>query len=73
MVIDLIRSAFGMVDSFTVVKTMVKLGYDVSVAETTLGVVATWATKLNMIVASVGLGLITSLIPNVSGSYAKKI
>ena len=72
VVIDLIRSAFGMVDSFTVVKTMVKLGYDVSVAETTLGVVATWATKLNMIVASVGLGLITSLIPNVSGSYAKK-
>ncbi len=72
VIIDLIRSLFGMVDSFTVVKTMVNIGYDVNVAETTLGVVATWASKLNMIVASVALGLVTSLIPNVSGSFAKK-
>ena len=61
----------GMVDSFTVVKTMVNLGYDVSVAETTIGVLATWATKLNMIVASVALGFVTSLIPNIAGSVAK--
>lgn len=71
VVIDLIRSAYGMVDSFTVVKTMVSLGYDVSVAETTIGVLATWATKLNMIVASVALGFVTSLIPNIAGSVAK--
>ena len=71
VVIDLIRSAYGMVDSFTVVKTMVNLGYDVSVAETTIGVLATWATKLNMIVASVALGFVTSLIPNIAGSVAK--
>lgn len=72
VVIDLIRSAYGMVDSFTVVKTMVNLGYDVSVAETTIGVLATWASKLNMIVASVALGFVTSLIPNIAGSAAKK-
>jgi O-antigen/teichoic acid export membrane protein len=72
VVIDLIRSAYGMVDSFTVVKTMVNLGYDVSVAETTIGVLSTWATKLNMIVASVALGFVTSLIPNIAGSAAKK-
>lgn len=72
VVIDLIRSAYGMVDSFTVVKTMVNLGYDVSVAETTIGVLSTWATKLNMIVASVALGFVTSLIPNIAGSTAKK-
>lgn len=72
VVIDLIRSAYGMVDSFTVVKTMVNLGYDVSVAETTMGVLATWASKLNMIVASVALGFVTSLIPNIAGSAAKK-
>ena len=71
VIIDLIRSAYGMVDSFTVVKTMVKLGYDVSVAETTIGVLNTWASKLNMIVASVALGLVTSLIPNIAGSFAK--
>lgn len=72
VVIDLIRSAYGMVDSFTVVKTMVNLGYDVSVAETTIGVLSTWATKLNMIVASVALGFVTSLIPNIAGSASKK-
>lgn len=72
VVIDLIRSAYGMVDSFTVVKTMVNIGYDVSVAETTIGVLSTWATKLNMIVASVALGFVTSLIPNIAGSAAKK-
>ncbi len=72
VIIDLIRSMFGMVDSFTVVKTLVNIGYDVGTAETTLGVVATWASKLNMIVASVALGLVTSLIPNISGSFAKK-
>lgn len=72
VIIDLIRSAYGMVDSFTVVKTMVNIGYDVGTAETTLGVVATWASKLNMIVASVALGLVTSLIPNIAGSFAKK-
>lgn len=72
VIIDLIRSAYGMVDSFTVVKSMVNLGYDVSVAETTIGVLNTWASKLNMIVASVALGLVTSLIPNISGSFAKK-
>lgn len=72
VVIDLIRSAYGMVDSFTVVKTMVNLGYDVSVAETTIGVLSTWATKLNMIVASVALGFVTSLIPNIAGSTVKK-
>ena len=71
VIIDLVRSAYGMVDSFTVVKTMVNLGYDVSVAETTIGVLATWASKLNMIVASVALGLVTSLIPNIAGSFAK--
>lgn len=71
VIIDLIRSAYGMVDSFTVVKSMVNLGYDVAVAETTIGVLNTWASKLNMIVASVALGLVTSLIPNVAGSFAK--
>ncbi len=71
VIIDLVRSAYGMVDSFTVVKSMVNLGYDVAVAETTIGVLNTWASKLNMIVASVALGLVTSLIPNIAGSFAK--
>lgn len=61
-----------MVDSFTVIKTMDKLGYDIAISEKVFGVLSTWASKLNMIVASVSLGLVTSLIPNISGSVAKK-
>ena len=61
-----------MVDSFTVVKELVKLGYSASAAETVFGVINTWASKLNMIVASIALGVVTSLIPNISGSFAKK-
>ena len=72
VVIDLVKSLYGMVDSFTVVKELVKLGYSASAAETVFGVINTWASKLNMIVASIALGVVTSLIPNISGSFAKK-
>lgn len=72
VLIDLLKSAYGMVDSLTVVKTMVNLGYDTASAETALGVMATWGTKLNMIVISISLGLTVSLVPNIAGSAAKK-
>lgn len=72
VLIDLLKSAYGIVDSVTVVRTMVNLGYDVSSAETALGVMATWGTKLNMIIISMSLGLTISLVPNIAGSAAKK-
>lgn len=68
VVIDLIKSAYAMVDTFTVVNTMVKLGYN-EIAETTIGVITVWATKLNMIVISIAIGITISLIPNISSSY----
>lgn len=71
VIIDLVKSLYGMVDSFTVVKELVKLGYSISVAETVFGVINTWASKLNMIVVSIALGVVTSLIPNISGSFIK--
>ena len=72
VIIDLVKSLYGMVDSFTVVKELVKLGYSASTAETIFGVINTWASKLNMIVVSIALGIVTSLIPNISGSFVKK-
>lgn len=72
VVIDLVKSLYNMVDSFTVVKELVKLGYSASVAETVFGVINTWAAKLNMIIVSIALGVVTSLIPNISGSFVKK-
>lgn len=69
----MLNSAYGMVDTMTVVNTMTDLGYSAGVTETSIGVIATWATKLNMIIASIALGMSTSLIPNLSASKAKKI
>ena len=56
----------------TVVRTLNDLGMSASYAETTLGVITTWGTKLNMIVISISLGIVVSLIPNIASSYVKK-
>lgn len=72
VVIDLVKSAYALVDTMTVVRTLDKLGASANYAETTIGVITTWGTKLNMIVVSISLGLIVSLIPNVASSYIKK-
>ena len=72
VLIDLIKSLYGMVDSVTVVKTLVKLGYSMETAETVFGVIATWGTKLNMIIISISMGITISLVPNLSASLAKK-
>lgn len=72
IVIDLVNSAYAMVDVFTIVRTLTDLGYDALVAETTYGVVCTWATKLTMIVISIATGIGISLIPNITELYVKK-
>lgn len=72
IVIDLVKSAYALVDTMTVVRTLNNLGKTAAYAETTLGVITTWGTKLNMIVISISLGMVVSLIPNIASSYVKK-
>ena len=72
VMIDVMNSAYGMVDTLTVVSGLTDLGYDAVTTESAIGVIATWATKLNMIVASIALGITVSLIPNIASSYVKK-
>lgn len=72
VLIDLIDSAYVVVDSVTIVRTLTKLGMSAENAEIVLSSVATWATKLDMIVISVAIGFVTSLIPNITSSYVKK-
>ncbi len=71
IVIDLIKSAYAMVDTFTVVKTLTKIGISVGEAENVIGIITTWGNKLNMIVISISMGLTVSLIPNIASSFAK--
>lgn len=69
---DVCKSLYNSVDTFFVVKTLVKLGFNVTTAETVMGVISTWGNKLNMIVVAIGTGFCVSLIPNLSASLAKK-
>lgn len=71
VIISILQSAYNVIDTFTVVKTLSSLGYTTAVAETIIGVMSTWASKLNMIVVSMAIGLTASLIPSVVSSYTK--
>ncbi len=72
LAIDLLKSAFSLVDTFTVVNTLTNLGYEASITESVIGVLTTWGTKLNMIVVSISLGISMSLVPSVASSYVEK-
>ena len=71
VVIALLQSAYSVIDTFTVVRTLTNLKYSITEAETTIGVMSTWGAKLNMIVVSISIGITASLIPNVVGSYTQ--
>ncbi len=72
ILIEFIRSIYNTVDTFTVVKGLVSLGYDINVAENILSIITTWGSKLNMIILSVTFGLTISIIPNIASSAALK-
>ncbi len=72
VVISVLQSAFTMVDVFTVVKSLVDLGYTTAISENVISVISTWGSKLNMIVMAISTGIITSLIPAIASAYAIK-
>ncbi|MDD2490559.1 MAG: polysaccharide biosynthesis C-terminal domain-containing protein, partial [Bacilli bacterium] len=70
---SLILSFYHFVDLATIVKVMVNdLKYAVLEAETTISIILTWGSKLNMIVMAIATGLTTSMIPNITRSFVKK-
>ena len=71
IIIDVSKNIYNSVDMVTLIKTLVNgLNYSVNVAETVMATISTWGHKLNMIVASISMGLIVSLIPNLASSFA---
>ena len=71
VIMSLLQSAYRIVDTFTVVRVLSRLGYSVDVAEDVFSVISTQASKLSMIVVSISVGLAGSLIPNVVSSFTK--
>ncbi|MGI6329736.1 MAG: putative polysaccharide biosynthesis protein [Bacilli bacterium] len=73
VIIGLVNSLYNFVDLSTIVKTMVKeLNYNVEEAESIIGILSTWGSKLNMIIIAVGMGLTTSLLPNITEHFVSK-
>lgn len=72
VLVDLIDSFYVIVDSTTIIRTLTEMGMSGSEAEIVLSSIATWATKLDMIIISVSIGFVTSLIPHITSSYVKK-
>ncbi len=66
IVIALMKSAYSLVDTFTIVKGLTKIGFDTITAETASSVIVTWGNKFNTIIASFCLGVAVSLIPSIS-------
>lgn len=72
ILIEFVRSIYNTVDTFTLVKGLVSLGYDINNAESILSIITTWGAKLNMIILSVTFGLTASIIPNIVSSATLK-
>ena len=72
VIMSLLQSAYRVIDTFTVVRTLSNIGFETVTAESIFGVLNTWASKINMIVISLSIGITGSLIPNVVGSFTKK-
>lgn len=72
IIIDLLKSAYNLVDTFTITRTLTSLGYSQTVADLTFATIATWGNKLSMIIISISIGITTSLIPSLASDYVLK-
>lgn len=73
ILMSIVSSSYSMVDTFTVVKTLVNnANFDVTTAESVMSVLTTWGSKLNMIVVSIANGVVVSLLPNMTSDYVAK-
>lgn len=72
IIVEVLKSAYATVDTVTIVRGLIGLGYSVEEAETTFSVIATWGNKLCTVIISVAIGISMSLIPSVAGLFVKK-
>ncbi len=73
IMISITTSIYEFIGIMTINRTMVEiLGYTAMEAKGVVAVLTTWGSKLNSIVQSISAGIITSLIPAITYSYAKK-
>ena len=72
IVISLAFSLYNNVDMILILRTMDHLGYNALDVEFIATGISTWASKISIIITSVGLGLSASLIPHMVESFTLK-
>ena len=72
IIIDVLKSAYNLVDTVTITRTLTSLGYTEEVTNLTFSTIATWGNKLSMIVISISMGITASLIPSLASDYVLK-
>lgn len=72
VIINLVNSVYNFVDMVLILRTLDHLGYTASDAEFITSAIATWGSKLCMIVNSIAMGMTVSLIPSIVEAYTKK-
>ncbi len=72
IIINIVGSCYNFIDMTLVLRTMDYLKLNVLDVEFVTSAITTWAPKLNMIVASVAMGMTTSFIPTMVSAYTLK-
>lgn len=69
IIINIVSSCYNFIDLTLLIRTLTYLKLDTDLIEFASSGVTTWAPKINMIVASIAMGMSTSLIPTMVKSY----
>lgn len=69
IIINIVGSCYNFIDMTLLLRTMNYLNLDAHTIEFAASSVTTWAPKINMIVASIAMGMSTSLIPTMVTAY----
>lgn len=63
---------YNIIDMKLIIKGLDMIGFVAKDSETIASIIATWSPKICMVVMAIAMGLITSLIPNITEDYTKK-
>ncbi len=72
IIINIVSSCYNFIDMTLVLRTMDYLKLNVADVEFVTSSITTWAPKINMIIASIAMGMTTSFIPTMVSAYTLK-
>lgn len=72
MIVSITTDLYNMTDLSLIIRGLGMLGYSGKIAETIGSVMATWASKICLIVNAITFGLTINIIPHMSSNYVKK-